>query len=102
MLIPRFWAEARARHRERTRQITIRRFGWSDASQDEAQAMAEARANEALQRAIRGEILIRREASVAYGGVGLPIREEILEIVGRNVVTRNSYGARCLNTPDVL
>ena len=102
MLIPRFWAEARARHRERTRQITIRRFGWSDASQDEAQAMAEARANEALQRAIRGEILIRREASVAYSGVGLPIREEILETFGRNVVTRNSYGARCLNTPDVL
>ena len=102
MLIPRFWAEARVRHRERTRQITIRRFGWSDVSQDEAQVMAEARANEALQRAIRGEVLVRRERAVAYSGVGLPIREEILETFGRFVVTRNSYGARCLNTPDVL
>ena len=102
MLIPRFWAEARARHRERSRQITIRRFGWSDVSQDDAQAMAEARANEALQRAIRGEILVRRESSVGYSGVGLPIREEILETVGRSVVTRNSYGAKCLNVPDVL
>jgi hypothetical protein len=102
MLIPRFWAEAWARQRERNRQITIRRFGWSDVSQDDSQAMAEARANEALQRAIRGEVLVRREAAVAYSGVGLPIREEILETLGRAVVTRNSYGARCLNTPDVL
>ena len=64
--------------------------------------MAEARANEALQRAIRGEQLVRHESSLGYSGVGLPIREEILEAVGRAVVTRNSYGARCLNTPDVL
>jgi len=64
--------------------------------------MAEARVNEALQRVIRGEQLVRHESSLGYSGVGLPIREEILEAVGRAVVTRNSYGARCLNTPDVL
>ena len=91
MLIPQFWAEARARHRERNRQITIRRFGWSTESQADAQAMAETRAAEALQRVIRGERLIRREPSVPYGGaVGLPIREEIIERVGRVVITRNS------------
>lgn len=102
MLIPRFWAEAGIRHRQGNRQFTLRRFGWSDTGQDEAQAMAEARASEALQRAIRGEPLVRHESSLGYSGVGLPIREEILETVGKAVVTRNSYGARCLNTPDVL
>jgi hypothetical protein len=103
MLIPQYWAEARARHRQGNRQITIRRFGWSDISQNDAYAMAEARATEALRRAISGERLTRREPRVAYNGAdGLPIREEIVERFGQVVITRNSYGARCLNTPNVL
>ena len=61
----RFGVAARARQRDGNRQITIRRFGWSDVSQDEAQAMADARTSEALQRAIRGEVLIRRERATA-------------------------------------
>jgi hypothetical protein len=50
-----------------------------------------------------GTKVSRRERKVPYNGAeGLPIREEIVERHGDTVITRNSYGARCLNTPDVL
>ncbi|WP_193212119.1 hypothetical protein [Luteolibacter marinus] len=103
MMVPEFWAEGRARHRTSERQVTVKRFGWSDASQDEAQAMAEERANEALQRILAGEPLPKNEPKMPYNGAdGVPIREEILARHGDTIITRNSYGARCLNTPDVL
>jgi hypothetical protein len=103
MIVPQFWAESRAQSRERNRSITIRRFGWSDTSEAEAQARADARAQEALLRALAGEKLERRELKRAYNGAdGVPIREEIVSRHGDTVITRNSYGARCLNTPDVL
>jgi hypothetical protein len=103
MIVPQYWAEARLQHREEKRQFTVRRFGWSDASQHEAQTLADSRAREALQRIVSGEKLPRREPKVAYNGAeGVPIREEILSRHGAAVVTRNLYGAQCLNTPDVL
>lgn len=103
MIVPQYWAEARAQLRQQGRQMTVRRFGWSDVSQAEAQANAERRAQEALQRLWDGEKLTRREPKVSYNGAdGVPIREEIVERHGDVVVTRNSYGARCLNTPNVL
>ncbi len=103
MLVPEFWAESRARHRTRNRQITVRRFGWSETSQAEAQDMADRRVKEALDRLIAGESLPRHEPKVPYGGAdGIPIREEAVLRSGPDVVTRNSYGALCLNTPDVL
>jgi hypothetical protein len=103
MIVPAFWAESRTQHRQRNRQVTIRRFGWSQSSQAEAQAMADTRAAEALRRVLAGERLTRREPKVPYNGaVGVPIREEIVERYGAHVITRNSYGARCLNTPNVL
>lgn len=103
MIVPRYWAEARQQHRERGRQITIRRFGWSDASDAQALAMAEQRAAEALQRVIGGEKLARREPKVPYNGAqGVPIREEVIAHHDDVVITRNAYGARCLNSPDVL
>ena len=43
MIVPQFWAEGRLQHRAKGRQVTVRRFGWSDVSQDEAQANADAR-----------------------------------------------------------
>src|SRR6185295_15118966 len=43
MIVPKFWAEARLPHREPGRQVTVRRFGWSDTSEAEAQAHAETR-----------------------------------------------------------
>ena len=48
MIVPTYWAEARVQQRAGDRQVTVRRFGWSDAGQDDAQAMADARA--ALQK----------------------------------------------------
>ena len=103
MIIPQYWAEARLQHRERKRQVTVRRFGWSDTSAAEAQAHADARVREALERVLAGEALPRRERRVAYNGAdGVPIREEIVDRHGDSVITRNGYGALCLNTPGAL
>lgn len=103
MIVPQYWAEARRQHRAPGKQVTVRRFGWSDVSQDDARRHAEARVEEAMARVLAGEPLPRRERKVPYNGAeGLPIREEIVSRHGDVVVTRNSYGALCLNTPDVL
>jgi hypothetical protein len=103
MIIPRHWAEARVRHRDRGRRITVRRFGWSDIDPAAAQAHAETRAADALARLLAGEDLPRRERRVAYNGAeGVPVREEIVDRHGDSVITRTGYGALCLNTPDVL
>lgn len=105
MIVPQFWAEARV-HQPRAKgrpQVTVRRFGWSDSSQAEAEKMAQQRAQEAFDRVVSGSRLPRREPKVAYNGAsGVPIREETLLRKGDVVVTRNAYGAHCLNTPDVL
>jgi len=103
MIVPKFWAEGRLRERRETGQVTVRRWGWSDESQEQAQAHADLRAKEALQRILEGAPIDRREPKVPYNGAdGIPIREEILSLHGDSVVTRNAYGAHCLNTPDVL
>lgn len=103
MIVPQYWAEGRAQYRKKGRQVTVRRFGWSDVSEAEAQANADARASEALERLIAGENLLRREPKVPYNGAqGIPIREEIVERHGQTIITRNSYGARCLNSPNVF
>jgi len=103
MIVPQFWAEGRAHAQQAGRSFTVRRFGWSDASLAEAQANADARAAEALERVLSGENLRRRELKVPYNGAdGLPIREEIVARYGDIIITRNSYGARCLNSPNAL
>ncbi|TXH77256.1 MAG: hypothetical protein E6Q88_01975 [Lysobacteraceae bacterium] len=103
MIIPRYWSEARLQHRDRKRQVTVRRFGWSDISEADAQAHAQSRVREAFDRILAGENLARYERRVAYNGAdGVPIREEIVDRDGETVITRNAYGALCLNTPDVL
>jgi len=103
MIVPRYWAEGRLQERKDKRQVTVRRWGWSDEGQEQAQAHAESRARDALQRILDGEPLKRRERRVAYNGAdGVPIREEIVSSHGDTVITRNGYGALCLNTPDVL
>ncbi len=79
MLIPDYWAETSLKHKVGGKQITVRRFGWSEQSQEDAQRNAEARAEEAFARVVAGEKLERREPKVAYNGaVGVPIREEVL------------------------
>jgi hypothetical protein len=48
-------------------------------------------------------VVPRRDLKRAYNGSeGVPIREEIVSRHGETVITRNSYGALCLNTPNVL
>ncbi len=103
MIVPNYWAEARKQYRAAGRQVTVRRFGWSMSSTEDAAAMADRRAEEALARVVSGEKLECREPKVPYNGAeGVPIREEVLERHGDDVVTRNAYGARCLNSPSAL
>jgi len=103
MIVPKFWAEGRVQQGIGRNQVTVRRYGWSDESPLNAQVNADVRAHEALARILSGEKLRRRERKVPYNGAdGLPIREEILSTHGDAVITRNSYGAHCLNTPNVL
>lgn len=103
MIIPKFWAESRVHRRAGNQRISIRRFGWSDVSQLEAQQHADQRAAEALAEAANNSSIHRREPKRPYNGAdGVPIREEIVQQNGSSIVTRNSYGALCLNTPDVL
>jgi hypothetical protein len=103
MIVPQFWAEGRLQHRQNGRQVTVRRFGWSDTSQLEAQAHADQRTHQALERIIAGATLGRREPKVPYNGAdGVPIREEIISRQGEAILTRNAYGALCINTPNVF
>lgn len=103
MMVPQYWAEGRLQHRSKGRQVTVRRFGWSDLSLEDAQALADVRTREALDRVLAGETLPRREGRQPYNGAeGVPIREEIVAREGDCIITRNSYGALCLNTPNAL
>jgi len=102
MIVPEYWAEARREVRHNRKQLIVRRFGWSDDSVASAQAHADARAQEALHAIAAGQSLPRSERRTNYGVEGVPIREQIVERHGDIVITRNSYGALCLNTPDVL
>lgn len=109
MLVPRYWAEHRIQLREgRGPQTTIRRWGWSAESQAAADHHARERAEAVAAEVRAGRKLSfaeRRERKVAYNGAdGVPIREEILSEFPEldAVVTRNQYGAHCLNVSDVL
>ncbi|HEX6813513.1 MAG TPA: hypothetical protein VF384_17975 [Planctomycetota bacterium] len=102
MQIPEHWAEARVVGRVKGRDRVVRRFGWSDTSPADAQRLAEQRATQALVELQAGRPVAPREKKLAYGGAGLPIREQVLARHGDLVITRNSYGAHCLNEPDVM
>lgn len=103
MVIPYYWAESRLQHKTPLRQITVRRWGWSDISQEAAQQLADQRVQEAMTCIESGEKLRRREPKEAYDSAdGVPIREEVVSRHENAVITRNSYGALCLNTPDVF
>ena len=103
MLIPYFWAESRLQTKSSSKQVTVKRWGWSDISQEDAQAMAELRSQEAMDRILNGEDVRRREIKDAYGTEdGVPIREEVVSRHGNIAITRNSYGSLCLNTPSVF
>ena len=103
MIVPEYWSEAKERVVVNGRQRTLKRFGWSDVSEADALANAKERVAEAATRARAGEQVRTMDHKVAYNGAeGLPIREQIISRHGDAVVTRNSYGALCLNTPDTV
>jgi hypothetical protein len=103
VIVPNYWAEASTSVHLKGRRMTLRRFGWSDDGPAEAQAQAELRVAEAARLAADGQDVPRHEPKLAYNGAdGVPIREEVLARHGDAVITRNAYGARCLNVPDLL
>ncbi|MDO5691004.1 MAG: hypothetical protein Q4G70_00790 [Pseudomonadota bacterium] len=104
MRIPLYWAEASAPALDRSRrQVTVNRWGWSDESPTAAQAHAQLRLDEALQAYRRDPSVRARESLRGYSGAdGTPICEEVLDTHGTAVLTRNAYGAHCLNTPNAL
>ncbi len=104
MIVPSYWSEAkRSIKLPSGQQRSLRRFGWSDLSERDALQLAEQRLEAAIQEAIAGNPVETRDRKVPYNGSdGVPIREEIVERFGDHLITRNSYGALCLNTPDVL
>ncbi len=103
MIIPKYWAEAKIKTQLEKRQITIKRFGWSDLNIKEAQIHAETRIAEALEKLKSHQDIRKFDHKIPYNSnEGLPIREEIIDQLDDVIITRNSYGALCLNTPDVL
>ncbi len=103
MIIPKYWAEAKITTQLEKRQITIKRFGWSDLNIEEAQTHAETRVAEALEKLKSHQDIRKFDHKIPYNShEGLPIREEIIDQLDDVIITRNSYGALCLNTPDVL
>lgn len=106
MEIPVYWAQHRIKTRGPNRRpAVITRYGWSDDSEEAARLHAERRVAEAVVDLQKGRKPTRRELKSAYmGGDGLPIREEVVSRHDecKAVVTRNRYGARCLNVPDTL
>lgn len=103
MLIPRYWSEAHTTALRCGRWVKVVRFGWSNTSVEHAATHARQRAKEAALAIEAGAVGRLRDHKLTYGGdEGLPIREEVISLHGDTVVTRNTYGALILNTPNVL
>lgn len=103
MIVPEYWAEAKLKTHVKGKQVTIKRYGWSDVSESDALKNAQERTEDAIKQVEAGESVRRIDHKIPYnGGEGLPIREEIVSRHDDAVITRNIYGALCINTPDVM
>ncbi|WP_105254587.1 hypothetical protein [Pseudoalteromonas sp. T1lg75] len=103
MIVPKYWSESQAKTRANDRQYTIKRFGWSDISEEDAKQHAQQRLGEALKTLSEQGDVRRIDHKISYNGAeGIPIREEVVANHQDVVISRNSYGALCLNTPDVM
>ena len=77
MIIPKYWAEAKITIQHAEKQITIKRFGWSDLSIEDAQIHAEARKAEAVEKLKTRQDIRKSDHKIPYNGSeGLPIRED--------------------------
>lgn len=95
MNIFRFWQRETVEIRIGGEPAKVVAYGRSNVSQEDARANAAEHARW-LERKIAGEKIAREEYTV-------DIREEIfLEIDAHNIVTRNRYGARVLNTDSIV
>jgi len=103
MLIPHFWAQAKRKVTGKNSRQHLLRFGWSNESQARAEQHAQERVQAAAAASMRGETVTERECKLPYNSPdGLPIREEIIAEYPLATLTRNQYGAVCLNSPQVL
>ena len=89
MLIPKYWAQYKQRFDSKTefnkspKQATIKRYGWSDISQEAALVHAKERVANAHSRWLAGEDIVRRERREEYNdNNGIPIREAIISEYG--------------------
>ena len=125
MLIPKYWAQYKQRFDSqvkvdnasdtlKSKQATIKRYGWSDISQSDALKHAKGRVAEAHNRWLAGEDVLRRERREEYNASnGIPIREQIISeqvfpsssqskaASTQLIVTRNSYGAQVANVNNI-
>lgn len=122
MLIPKYWAQykqrfdAKTEFNESPKQATIKRYGWSDTSQEAALVHAKERVANAHSRWLAGEDIVRRERREEYNeGNSIPIREQIVSehsfpetgysnnsaTATQLIVTRNSYGAQVANVDNI-
>lgn len=77
---------------------TVTGWGFSDVSEEDALEVARKRAE-----TLAALIASGRRPADRYYGTDRPLREEVLEeVTDKAIVSRNSYGARILNTVDVL
>ncbi len=105
MLIPTYWAQSCLAVKHRGKDTHIWRFGWSNISQQDAENHAKARCEAALETLTRTGKIKFFDVRDNYLGLErqLPIKEQVLErFDDGSVLTVNSYGASCLNVPDVL
>lgn len=103
MIVPKYWSESVEKTHHDGHKYTIKRFGWSDISELKAKEHANCRLNEALKTLQASGSVRKQDHKVAYNGSeGIPIREEVIANHKDVVISRNSYGALCLNTPDVM
>ena len=104
MLIPQYWARARVKGEINGRRRTVLRWGWSNVSQQDAEAHARRRAQEALVRIQAGVETVRREKRRIRDECpdGEPIREEVVARYGEAVLTRDDAGLLQLYAANVL
>jgi hypothetical protein len=103
IIVPKYWSESKTKRIVNGSSYTIKRFGWADTSQEEAKSHAEERLEQALKTLTEKGDVRRIDHKVSYNGAeGIPIREEVVCKHDEVVISRNSYGALCLNTPDVM
>ena len=93
----RFWADGRREVKVEgvSRPVVLKRGGWSDLSQEDADAHAARRLDDAELRLLSREPLERQERRVAYNGAdGVPIREEVVETHGDAVIRPSQMVAK--------